>query len=1512
MADFKLGRLKFKWKGDWAGSTAYVIDDIVKFGGNSYVCSTNHTSTANESDFYQYDLPNSAPKWSIHTEGLRHRGDFANAQYYRLNDVVKYGNTQYRCTTGHTSTATFVAGNFAVYFSGFEYESTWDTTTQYQIGDVVTHGGYSYVATADNVNTNPVGLTSWKVITTGFTAAGVYANATAYKPGDVVRFGGYSYVCKLASTGNKPTDSTYFDLITEGFKWQGAYNAATIYQKGDIVSSNSNTYICITNDTTGSANSPANDPSGNYWNYIAQGGSAAQVLQTAGDLLYQAASGINRIALPTGSTGTAAQQRAASGQVLTVGGSPLLPNWETNNTTSSVYYVAETGLDTNSGLQISRAFKTIRHAMDYISALTGADKPSLTNPVSVYVKAGVYAEQLPIHVPAYVSILGDNIRTTIVKPTSGNSNIQDLVLASNLTHIQLGEIVSNQDGSKTAKVLDSNLTNKVEILNVTGGAWTTSDKYVDNISNITFDAAGNLTLNNTFIAHEAYHRHVANVGAVSGTEAEVKVRLKAFVDALAQNIKEGSNHKVWDYANALIGGTAITGNDTQDAALLDYVDAVAFQVAKNETVTKSAGNNETQTTGTGYSGSGSDCAAVGSTITTLVGIVKTAITNNNMTGTAKSEPWINISTATARTNEEATMFFLGTHTIVKDLVMQDLAGFAPDGGNDKDIELATIKGVYLRLDAASPIQKSPYVQNCSAIGGAAIGALIDGAVHKRFDSPAPVTSFKSMCFDAFTQVLEGGVGFWCRGTSAAEIVSSFTYYAHISYTATKGGRIRAVSGNSSYGKYGCISRGFDAAETTTNGTVKGLRIETDPNAAKSGTFQTNERITGGTSGAVGELRSDQSETSNFIYYFPVKGTFANNELITGVTSSATITTKSSGAVTGQKGFLLTVAGLGSAPDQGGSVEMVDNGSNNDAGSYVISNSSYSAPDGRGTLTVTRAQLGTTAAAHNGTDVVSWFNAQANTATLQTNIASGASSPFTMNVDGVTGMTIGGYLIIGTELFQVSSFPSATSVTATRAQEGTTAGTHASGATIKILDAKVASQDEVIEDFSNSATEIRVAKANIGFAASDVIKINNEFFHITAVAPDSTGLVILNFADEKTIAAGDGQAFKIRYKYSQVRLTAHDFLDVGTGNRAQTNWPFLSNQPNVPSQETDEDRPGRVYYVSTDQDGNFAVGKFFRVEQATGKATLDASAFDLSGLQSLRLGSIGAQLGASINEFSTDGTLSQNSDEKCPTQKAVKTYVDAMSGVTGNFTIGGDLTVSGTTTTINTATLDVEDKNIVVGKVATPTDTTADGGGITLKGATDKTINWIDATDCWTANQSFNLATTKSYRINNALIADETTLGASIVNSSLTSTGTLTSLTVSGVTELQSRVGIASATENVGVQSGTSGSINYDLNTSAVFYHNNLTGNVDVNFQNVPTTASKAYTIAIIFNQGGTGRTLGNNVTINGGSSTAVQWNGGTAPSGETNKKEVFTINLVNISATATPSWLVFGGSAAFG
>ena len=106
------------------------------------------------------------------------------------------------------------------------------------------------------------------------------------------------------------------------------------------------------------------------------------------------------------------------------------------------------------------------------------------------------------------------------------------------------------------------------------------------------------------------------------------------------------------------------------------------------------------------------------------------------------------------------------------------------------------------------------------------------------------------------------------------------------------------------------------------------------------------------------------------------------------------------------------------------------------------------------------------------------------------------------------------------------------------------------------------------------------------------------------------------------------------------------------------------------------------------------------------------------------------------------------------------------------TIAGDLTVNGTTTNIDTVNLTVEDKNIIIGDVATPTDITADGGGITLKGTTDKTINWVNATDAWTFSEHVNIDSAKEYRIAGTKVLDATSLGSAVVSSSLTSVGTI--------------------------------------------------------------------------------------------------------------------------------------------
>jgi hypothetical protein len=135
------------------------------------------------------------------------------------------------------------------------------------------------------------------------------------------------------------------------------------------------------------------------------------------------------------------------------------------------------------------------------------------------------------------------------------------------------------------------------------------------------------------------------------------------------------------------------------------------------------------------------------------------------------------------------------------------------------------------------------------------------------------------------------------------------------------------------------------------------------------------------------------------------------------------------------------------------------------------------------------------------------------------------------------------------------------------------------------------------------------------------------------------------------------------------------------------------------------------------------------------------------------------------------------------------------------TVTGDLVVNGNTTTLNTSTLTVEDKNIVLANVATPTDTTADGAGISVLGATTKTFNWVDATDAWTSSEDLNLLAGKVFEIGGTSVLSNTTLGSGIINSSLTSVGTI-------ATGVWNGTAIASTSGGTGLTSYTTGDLIY--------------------------------------------------------------------------------------------------------
>ena len=155
-------------------------------------------------------------------------------------------------------------------------------------------------------------------------------------------------------------------------------------------------------------------------------------------------------------------------------------------------------------------------------------------------------------------------------------------------------------------------------------------------------------------------------------------------------------------------------------------------------------------------------------------------------------------------------------------------------------------------------------------------------------------------------------------------------------------------------------------------------------------------------------------------------------------------------------------------------------------------------------------------------------------------------------------------------------------------------------------------------------------------------------------------------------------------------------------------------------------------------------------------------------------------GVSAN-ISTSGTLGTTNTTASSSTTTGALVVAGGVGIAGDLNVGGDFNVTGEINTINVNELLVEDKVIQLGTTDSPDDTTADQGGIVLKGTSDKSIKWLDSSDAWTFSEHIDIAENKEYFINNTSVLNATTLGSGVVSSSLTTVGTIATGTWNGTT-----------------------------------------------------------------------------------------------------------------------------------
>jgi len=269
MAEFKLGRLKFVWKGDWVTGTVYVKDDVVKYTSKTYICVVGHTAAAD----FNTDLNVVPAKWEVVSDGQRWRSDWATTTAYDEGDLVKYGGNVYLCTNAHTSAATSSSGleantsDWTTFAEGFDWKGDWSVSTRYKINDVVQYGATNYICNTYHTSaaTASLGLENniayWDEFSSGVDYKGLWVTATRYKVNDVVKYGAGLWVCTTQHTAGATFsgDSANWSQFVEGIEYESTWSSATAYQPGDVVKYGGNLYVAKTqhtnsNPVTGAAN----------------------------------------------------------------------------------------------------------------------------------------------------------------------------------------------------------------------------------------------------------------------------------------------------------------------------------------------------------------------------------------------------------------------------------------------------------------------------------------------------------------------------------------------------------------------------------------------------------------------------------------------------------------------------------------------------------------------------------------------------------------------------------------------------------------------------------------------------------------------------------------------------------------------------------------------------------------------------------------------------------------------------------------------------------------------------------------------------------------------------------------------------------------------------------------------------------------------------------------------------------------------------------------------------------
>lgn len=1367
------------WQVDWSMDTRYKVKDIVKYGGISYRCIEAHTSA----DSIDLGLEDDQDKWEIFLEGIEYKENWSTETRYKKYDVVKSGGALWRANQGHTSTTTLRVDidNWDIWVPGLEYEAVWQSAIEYNAGDIVYYGGYAYTALTNNTNSVPSvnGLLQdtgdWELLKQGYRFIGDWQVLTDYRTGNVVRYDGYLYIAIADNIDVRPySDNTKWQLLVTGTSWKAEWVDATEYSLGDVVTYAGTAYICVAPHAgVESDNRPDLDienTNENYWIVLLQG-TAGNVLSNVGDL--RSHDGTNHVRTSIGQPG----------DILT----PVAGNiaWQDYETVGRVFYVSIDGIDQdNRGTTITAPFRTIKYACE--RAQLGVDNSTVNT--TIFIKTGIYEEELPIKVPRRTALVGDELRSTVVQPAAGHET-------SNMFYVNNGSGIRNMTLQGLSGILPDG-TNDYGTKEPTAGAFVSLDPG---------EGPDDTTVHIT--SKSPYVQNVTTFGtACIGMKIDGTLHSSGNKSIVAN-----------DFTQVISDGIGYWANEAGRSELVSvftYFCYIGYYATNGGILRATNGNNSYGTFGSraeGFSLFETPITAEidNRTSEAQVEIAHTKSGNQILalgySHAGQTYTSANIAFNGAGINADAIYDEFRNGAISQIRVIDPADSSTPgglnyqfllnsaQGGNDTSIVLAAADdsgtpekyiGLRVFIDSGKGVGQYGYISGYNALTKVAIISREsdDGAGWDHIYPGFPIEP----TLDTTTRYrIEPAVNVEEPTFSATTLTTGLTNAPYKFISSDKDQKVLVVPSELTFAP----AYSIDGGSTWTNmdSALSGSIID----------FATGVVYTG---------QEFIISTSRDFYYKSVSGAVNN------FTKSATAATNYTSVASDGAGNVILVLNDGSvqySSDHGAnfsSATGIAGRASYGANKFIIINNNgnvaYSTDNGANWTTTVLALSATdwqdltygdgkfvaigannlVAYSHDG---ITWYENTIEDVDTFNNVSYGAgvfvATGFSNNLaksqDGKVWKTFNkdstSYALDSEKTWANVEYMPATGNWIAVAQDSTIWNTVEIGATafarVTVSSSRIQNfiiynpgsnytSDPLVSVYDPEATtavdyDVRLADGvlpqptfinrGIGYATATATVSGNGFADIYQVGktlklknvsfvPGPGTNVVINGIDDVNyrltrVVSQSGvvpnvdltieisppltnqnspdheETLILRELYSQIRLTGHDFLDIGSGNVSSTRYPDLYlegvdslNEPQ-PFNEVTEFGGGRVFYTSTDQDGNFRVGELFAVEQATGIVSINADFFELSGLEELSLGAI--QLGGTavvIREFSKEPTFAANSNNIVPTQAAILKYLESRISGGGADAVTNTLIAGQIRTTSNTISNDANlDINIPV-------------------------------------------------------------------------------------------------------------------------------------------------------------------------------------------------------------------------